>query len=162
MDNYRPQGVIVLSFTLILFAVLGIYLVISIIPQWVTHLYPKIYFWTLFWMSLLPNTPMGFGEPIGSLLFEINQLYIMSGAFIILSLVYTISFIGLLQMKNWGRYTALIGGIISIAGGIILLTTSLGGSGGYEVINFAFSATNIMFGTLVITYLMSDVKYFFQ
>lgn len=169
MDVDRPIELTIIPIIFFVFAVLGISLGIKILPEALphSHLYVEIFSWISMFQFLqsLGMSPLVLiaqytylGNPIGRILFEINILNIIYGVFVIIPTVYAISGIGLLSIKKWGRYLALITGVVSITIGLFSLLLLL--------MNYSFrlyiGLILLLIGIIVIPVLMGDIKYAFE
>jgi hypothetical protein len=165
---YRPDGVIVLSVFFIIIAVLGVigavaieavivtasqstltsniaYLlgIIFLIPYSPFPIPPELIEY------LVPSIASATAISISTSLSNIAYLHIATFVILVAVALYIITAVGLLQMKAWGRYLALIMGIFDIIAGII---TSFIGVG----------ILILIFGILILIYLTGDVKYEFE
>lgn len=163
--TYRPGGVIVLSVIFIIIAVLGVIgaaaieAVIASNQNIVTTdiITLGIIFLGLYLPSPFPEL-IGYLIPfiVSSMAMSINSTlsnisYLHLGTFVVLAAVvlYIITAVGLLRMKFWGRYLALIMGIFGIIVGIVTIIIGVG-------------ILLLIFGILIIIYLTGDVKYDFE
>jgi hypothetical protein len=162
--TYRPAGVVVLAIFFLIFAVLGIILILFLEADLVATTVQTSSFNAL--LSIIVN--LQYGVPLGdALLFatiyvssaESGLVYYHTGAVIatIFVAVYLSTAIGLLMMKKWGYYLALTIGIITLISGILGL-----GLGIYIIIALLPDVLVIVFGIYIVAYLMGDVQYEFN
>ena len=71
---------------------------------------------------------------------------------LIFAVLYFIASVGLLYMKNWGYYLALIIGIINIIGGVLILVVAIDLTG----------LIILVFGIVIVVYLMRKAKFYFE
>jgi len=80
---------------------------------------------------------------------SVDYLHLATFIVLIAVVLYVIAAVGLLKMKNWGRYLALIIGIFDIIVGVIGLIAIVG-------------LIPLIFGIIIVVYLAGDVKYEFE
>lgn len=156
MEVYRPLGVIIFSaiFMVVAFLelVVGVLIGMGIDYSYYVTVLGNAFLSMLYVPS--PPVPMSF-ETYFMLLFTLHAFWNQT-LFTILRLVVILlliggvlnaaSGVGLLSMKKWGYYLALITGVLNVCGGFTAM--------------FAFPL--LIFGIGVIIYLWSDVKYYFE
>jgi hypothetical protein len=154
--EYRPNGVLAIAIILIIFAVLGLIGAITFELIFVAAEYQNASLIAMvnFMLSLYFGVPLMHALIVNSITLyfaQSNIIYMHVGAVVVIifSVVYIITAIGLLGMKNWGRYLALIIGILSIIEGVIGLLVLIG-------------IIPLIFGIIVVVYLNGDVKYEFE
>ncbi|GEM_PF-4430999 len=76
-------------------------------------------------------------------------------AMLIVSIVYLVASIGLLAMKNWARIIIVIIGFLYILGGIGMLVY---GGISISILVIIWGVVNLIWGIILVAYLMSDVK----
>lgn len=76
-------------------------------------------------------------------------------AMLIVSIVYFVASIGLLAMKNWARIIMVIIGFLYILGGIGMLVY---GGISISILVIIWGVVNLIWGIILVAYLMSDVK----
>jgi hypothetical protein len=156
MSVYRPGGITVIAVFYIIFAVLGVFAIIVIegvlVPMYQSTV-SQNYVLDLLMFAVYPFPPIpiefllsfilvSYFSAMSSLSFLV---YFHVGVLVILtaSVLYFISSVGLLIMKKWGYYLALILAILNIVCGI-------------------FTLVNLIIGIVLTVYLAGDVKYEFE
>ncbi|MGQ9723084.1 MAG: hypothetical protein ACUVXA_17410 [Candidatus Jordarchaeum sp.] len=156
MEVYRPVGVIIFSAIFIILAflelVFGVLMGVGLYYSYYMTVWGNVVLSIVYMPS--PPIPMEFGTYF--MLWFIfhafwnRTLFILLrlGAFALLigAVLHTTSGIGLLFMRKWGYYLALITGILDVVGGFTTL----------------FALPLLIFGIGVIVYLLTDVKYYFE
>ena len=177
MGGSRPTGVTILGIFFMVFVVLGVIAGIAIIlysSAWQSTAYYEFYNWYILLTEFSLPSPLN--EYVFMRLFELpNTLYLSglmfySGVEILgFSGICLIASIGLLSMKKWGRYLALIVGIVGIILGILMLISGILTTPGLatpytQVILYALllAMPLCIFGIATVWYLMGDVKKEFQ
>jgi uncharacterized membrane protein (DUF2068 family) len=154
--SYRPGGVVAIAVFFIIFAVVGFAAVIFLEFVMVASMAQAASISTI--GNLILGIYIGL-PPSSAVLFALTQsawsapsygLYHIAAAILIIgSVIYLLSAVGLLMMKKWGYYLALIIGIFTIIGGIIGLLAIIG-------------IIPLIFGIIVVVYLAGDVKHEFE
>ncbi|MBS7249251.1 MAG: hypothetical protein KIH08_01465 [Candidatus Freyarchaeota archaeon] len=156
MEVYRPLGVIIFSAIFIVVAflelVVGVLTGMGLDYSYYMTVLGNVFLSMLYMPS--PSVPMSF-ETYFMLLFMLHAFWnqtlftILRLAVILLligGVLNAASGVGLLSMKKWGYYLALITGILNVGEGFTAM--------------FAFPL--LIFGIGVIVYLWTDVKYYFE
>lgn len=128
VDLQRPGGLIALSIFLFIFAGVGIISGIMFKIAWVPEKWYQIYIviamyshWEI-WGLPFTSIDLSYISATWDLVHIINYVNIMLVIFAIFSPVYIITGVGLLSMKKWGRYLALIvGGASMIVSLLVIL-----------------------------------------
>nr|MDO8082053.1 hypothetical protein [Candidatus Freyarchaeota archaeon] len=163
MGVYRPLGITAMAIALIILAplgvIMGIIITTSLLPQ--EYVYQFLVIGSFIWVQSLPvsyRNPLG-GTSVGFTLSDINDVisvfYLGAVVFPILSGICVLASYGLLHMKNWGRYTTIILGIIAIGTGIAFLFT-------FSIYGVILGLLIMIAGIVAIVYLSRNVKYEFQ
>ncbi|MBS7249267.1 MAG: hypothetical protein KIH08_01545, partial [Candidatus Freyarchaeota archaeon] len=80
-------------------------------------------------------------------------------AMLIVSIIYFVTAIGLLAMKNWARIITVIIGFLYILAGIGMLVY---GGISINILLLIWGVVNLLWGIILVAYLMSDVKEEFE
>ncbi|MBS7249398.1 MAG: DUF2127 domain-containing protein [Candidatus Freyarchaeota archaeon] len=146
--SYRPGGVIALAILFFIFGALGIIggiaIELTVIAQSYTTLHNMI-----LWDAILRRVDFFTLILAASQLSYISMSHFFVVCIVIFSGLYLLAGVGLFMMKNWGRMLALILGILNIVGGIFEMFSLVG-------------IIPLVFGIIVLVYLMGDVKYDFE
>lgn len=172
MGIYRPAGVI--AFAIILFILAGLGIIAGIL-YFIQPISPEVnlnlelisfYNWIYTYYAETGYYPMGLFT-LGGMEMNLYERYDLIFYFktvasmgLILSVVNILSGYGLLQMKNWGRYLALLFGFVAIFSGIIFLALSVIGM--IPSYLFPVHLVPLIFGIVLIVYMLGDVKNEFQ
>ncbi|MEM3562087.1 MAG: hypothetical protein QXR19_02540 [Candidatus Jordarchaeaceae archaeon] len=173
---YRPSGVVAIAVMFIIFSVLCLIGVIFFETVTVAGEYRLAYlslFVSFAFFQVSPSPPGFWIGPLISVfdyLSEINVYHLVAAIIFIFSLGYLFAGIGLLQMKHWGYYMALIMALMNIILSVFTVLAgrySLGlGLGvtpifGGSRLGSVFGVIPLIFGIIVFVYLLGDVKYEF-
>lgn len=177
MGGFRPTGVTILGIFFMVFVVLGVIAGIAIIlysSAWQSTAYYEFYNWYILLTEFSLPSPLN--EYVFMRLVELpNTLYLSglmfySGVEILgFSGICLIASIGLLSMKKWGRYLALIVGIIGVILGVLVLIFGLSASPGWatpltQIILYTMllGVPLLIIGIATVWYLTTDIKKEFQ
>ena len=159
MEVYRPGGITALAIIFLILAILGILGAIAIEVFIVANYYYTMNLNLVLTLDLLrnPSIPHHFAMyylytslmSMMSDLSYVNMLHVGTIAILASSVLYIAAGFGLLYMKKWGYYLALIIGILNIVGGVVSLLSLVG-------------IINLVFGIIIVVYLLGDVKYEFE
>lgn len=161
--SVRPKGVTILAWLFTYPAIYGIFQIISyfimrpIQSQTIFNYFGSIFFYSIS-VGMDPMTSIFlYGTIIFQELYSINQFSIVYAYLLILSLLSIFTIIGLLRMKRWGRYLALIMGILYIMSGVVPVILGI-----ETYVAIGIGLIIAIFGVVIIVYLMGDVKYEFE
>lgn len=153
MDVYRPGGVITITIFFIIIAALEIiggviyvFLALSVNSRILSIIFAGIIY------GMLGYSPLTLIFSIIEELSYTNGYFLVGLVLLISSGLYLFSSIGLILMKRWGRYLALIVGILTVVDGVFAFLYIS------PIIGFLF----VIFGLIVLFYLVTDVKYSFE
>ncbi len=163
--TYRPGRVVALSIILIIFAFLGVIgavavelIASSMVQSAITnYVLGIINFYTLSYYYPIPPEEMQYYMStllsyamlnFANTSFLVGYLHIITLVLLVGVVLYVAAAIGLLMMKNWGRYLGLLVATFNIIAGVFLLIVVVG-------------LLYIVFGIVMLAYLMGDVKYEF-
>ncbi|MBS7249399.1 MAG: hypothetical protein KIH08_02230 [Candidatus Freyarchaeota archaeon] len=174
---YRPSGVVAIAVMFIISSVLCLIGIVFLETVTVAGEYRSAYlslFVSLAFFQVSPSPPGLWIEPLVSMfsyLSEINIYHLVAAIIFIFSLCYLFAGVGLLQMKHWGYYMALIMALMNIilsafavlAGGsslglVLGVVTPIWGSR----FGLVSGIVPLIFGIIVFVYLLGDVKYEFE
>lgn len=159
--SYRPSGVVAIAIFFIIFSVLSLIGVVFFETVTIAGEYRSAYlslFVSLAFFQVSPSPP---GLWIGPLISVFNYLsliniyHVVAAITFVFSLCYLFAGVGLLQMKHWGYYMALIMALTNIIlSAFAVLVREFG-------LGLFLGVILLIFGIVVFVYLLGDVKYEF-
>ncbi len=165
MSVHRPAGIIALTIIFFISAGLLILLEIAIANILIPGQYQSIYtLISLDWYGVstgytsFPLSYQGFPPIMGTYLTNLDYLNLGLIIISIFPLLYIVSSIGLLLMRNWGRYMALILGTLSLLVGIFMVIPPFLSIPPFFLVGLLF----LVLGLATVVYLAGGVKYEFQ